>query len=102
KALVQGTFDTTARTLALTVDAPALALTAAPFGDRLAGLGGEVSLAASLEGTFDHPQAMLTLCGPAREIADRSLGEGGRGEILATWDGESVRAAGSLLGLLTV
>jgi autotransporter translocation and assembly factor TamB len=102
KALVQGTFDTAARTLSFTVDAPALSLAAAPFRDQLPGAAGDLSLAASLDGTFDHPQAMVTVRGKGLEIADRPLGENGQAELVASWDGASVSAAGSLLGLLTL
>ncbi|HTQ78640.1 MAG TPA: translocation/assembly module TamB domain-containing protein, partial [Thermoanaerobaculia bacterium] len=101
RALVQGSFDTAARTLSFTVDAPALSLAAPPFRDLARGVGGELSLEATLDGTFDHPQAMVSARGQGVELADRMLGEGGRAELLATWDGESVRAAGSLLGLVT-
>ncbi|HZF08563.1 MAG TPA: translocation/assembly module TamB domain-containing protein [Thermoanaerobaculia bacterium] len=101
KALVQGTFDTAAKAFSFTLDAPALSLTAPPLRDLLPGIGGEVSLAASLDGSPDHPQAMVSARGQGLEIAGRTLGDEGRAELSATWDFAAVRAAGSLLGLVT-
>ncbi|HEV7516612.1 MAG TPA: hypothetical protein VGR07_09965, partial [Thermoanaerobaculia bacterium] len=101
RARVEGSFDTAAKTLSFTLDAPALALTAPPFRDRLSGLAGELALTAAVDGSLDHPQAKVTARGQRLALAGQPLGDQGRAELLANWDGESVRASGSLLGLVT-
>jgi hypothetical protein len=101
RALVQGTFDTAAKTLSFTLDAPALSLAAPPFRDRLSGAGGEISLAAAVDGTLDRPRAKVTVHGQRLALAGRPLGEQGKADLLADWDGESLHASGSLLGLVT-
>ena len=89
--------------LDLTVDAPALALDAEPLRRYLGGqISGQVSLAATVGGTLERPDAMLVLHGRDLELAGRRLGAPGEEtEALVTWDGATLRATGSALGLAT-
>jgi hypothetical protein len=103
RARVAGSFDTTAETLAFTVDAPALSLAAPPFRDLLPDTTGTFALNASVDGTLDRPQVKLTARGQSLALAGQPLGEGGdigKAELQASWDGATVHASGSLLGLL--
>jgi hypothetical protein len=97
---VAGSFDTTAETLAFTVDAPALSLTAPPFKDLAPGTTGNFSLNAAVDGTLDRPQVKLTARGQSLALAGQPLGDGGKAELEASWDGSTVHTSGSLLGLL--
>lgn len=102
RAFVQGTFDTAAKTLDFTLEAPALSLAAAPFGEQLPGAVGAVALMGAIRGSLDHPQAMLAAHGQGVSLAGRSLGEGGKVDLLANWDGATLHASGTLPGLLTL
>lgn len=108
--LVTGAFDGTpgrpgGGTLDFTIDAPSLSLTADPFREALGGrLGGQVSVAAVIGGTLERPEATVRVLGSGLELAGRALGENGRSgtaQALVAWDGESLRATGSLLGLIS-
>ena len=98
--LVQGRLDRAAERLSLVVDAPGLSLAEEPLATYMRGLSGEATLAASFEGPLARPAATLRLAGSGLTLAGRPLGEAGRAEVLATWDGSAVHASGSLLGLL--
>ena len=101
RAMVEGSFDTAAKTLAFTVAAPTLSLTAPPFRDLAQGTAGNFSLAATVNGSLDHPQVMVSARAQDLALAGQPLGEGGKAELVATWDGAAVHASGSLLGLVT-
>lgn len=97
---VAGTFDTESKVLDLTVDAPSLSLAADPLRQALGGeIEGRASLAAAIGGTLDRPQGTATLRGTGLTVSGRPLGETGSAEAMATWDGASLTASGSLLGL---
>jgi len=90
---------TGAGSLDLYLEAPDLALTAAPFTGLLGqGLSGQLAVRGVFGGTLEDPTAELTL--DARELAVGSqiLGEAG---AEAHWAGGELRASGSLLGLIT-
>lgn len=98
--LVAGSFDTESKALDLTVDAPGLSLAADPLRQALGGeVDGRATLAAAIGGTLDRPQATVTLRGTGLTVSGRPLGETGSAEAMATWDGASLTASGSLLGL---
>lgn len=87
--------------LDLTLDAPALALNAEPLrryvGDQITG---ELSVAASVGGTLERPDAMVVVRGRNLTLSGRPLGTPGQeAEALVTWNGEALRATGDLLGL---
>jgi len=94
--------------LDFTVDAPSLALGAPPFRDLLAGrLDGRMAVGAVVGGTLDRPEATIRVMGtqldlgtPARVSAPEENGSGTAQALLA-WDGDSLRATGSLLGLVS-
>ncbi|HWM92322.1 MAG TPA: translocation/assembly module TamB domain-containing protein [Thermoanaerobaculia bacterium] len=98
--LVAGTFDTETKAMDLTVDAPELSLAADPFRDLLGGeVNGLAALTAVIGGTLDRPEGIASLRGNNLVLAGRALGEAGTAQAVATWDGESLTATGSLLGL---
>lgn len=100
--LVSGSFDTESKALDLTVDAPELSLAAQPFHDLLGGnVTGQAAVAASIGGTLDRPSGTATVRGTRLAVAGRPLGEAGEAQAGATWDGETLTASGSLLGLAT-
>lgn len=108
--LVRGTFVAAPAgqeggTLDFTVDAPELSLAADPFRQITGGrLEGRTSVAAVIGGTFNRPEATVRVLGSGLALAGRPLGEdGGSGtaQALVSWDGRSLRATGSLLGLVT-
>jgi uncharacterized protein involved in outer membrane biogenesis len=100
--LVQGGLDQVTERLDLTVDAPALSLAAAPLseltGDQLAG---RLSLAAAVSGTLARPQATVELKSSGLALSGRTIGDAGAAQALLSWDGETVHATGSFLGLAT-
>jgi translocation and assembly module TamB len=80
-----------------------LSLTAPPFKDLAQGTTGNFSLLASVDGTLDRPRVKVTAHGQSLALDGQPLGEGGdigKADLQADWDGESLQAAGSLLGLL--
>jgi hypothetical protein len=102
--LVSGSFDTESKALDLTVDAPELSLAAQPFRDLLGDLGGvtgQASVAASIGGTLDKPSGTASVRGTRLAVAGRPLGQAGEAQAGAMWDGETLTASGSLLGLAT-
>jgi translocation and assembly module TamB len=99
--LVSGSFDTESKALDLTVDAPELSLAAQPFRDLLGNVTGMASVAASIGGTLDKPSGTASVRGTRLAVAGRPLGEAGEAQAGATWDGETLTASGSLLGLAT-
>jgi hypothetical protein len=93
--------------LDFTLDAPSLALAQPPFRDLLGGrLGGSMAIGAVIGGTLDRPEATVRVVGTQLELAGRRLGqagadgEDGTAQALLAWDGENLRATGSLLGLI--
>jgi hypothetical protein len=102
--LLSGSFDTESKAVDLTVDAPELSLAAQPFRDLLGGVGdisGQASVAAVIGGTLDRPSGTATVRGTNLAVAGRALGEAGETQAGATWDGETLTASGSILGLAT-
>jgi translocation and assembly module TamB len=109
--LASGVFDGAAAgpdgggTLDFTVDAPALALAAPPFRDLLGGrLDGRLAIGAVIGGTVERPEATVRLVGTQLALAGRPLGENGNpgtAQALLAWDGDNLRATGSLLGLVS-
>jgi translocation and assembly module TamB len=102
--LVSGSFDTESKAVDLTVDAPELSLAAQPFRDLLGNLGGitgQATVAATIGGTLDRPSGTATVRGTHLAVAGHPLGEAGEAQAGATWDGETLTASGSLLGLAT-
>lgn len=103
--LVSGSFDTESKAVDLTVDAPELALAAPPLrdllGGNLGGVTGQAAVAATIGGTLDRPSGTATVRGTRLAVAGRPLGEAGEAQAGATWDGETLTASGSLLGLAT-
>jgi hypothetical protein len=97
--LVSGSFDTESKAVNLTVDAPELSLAAQPFRDLLGDVSGQASVAAVIGGTLDRPSGKATVRGTRLAVAGRPLGQAGEAQAGATWDGETLTASGSLLGL---
>ena len=106
---VTGTFDTApGGRLDFSLDAPQLSLAAEPFRDALDGrLTGTMAVAAVLGGTLQRPEATVRVFGSGLALAGRPLGsdkEGGQSgtaQAFLSWDGQSLQATGSLLGLVT-
>jgi translocation and assembly module TamB len=100
---VNGTYDGTQ--LNFNLDAPQLSLAAEPFRDALGGkLAGRMSVAAVLGGTVDRPEATVRVQGSELALAGRPLGAAGTpgtAQALVSWDGRSLQATGSLLGLVS-
>ncbi len=92
-------------TLDFTVDAPSLALAAPPFRDLFGGrLDGRMAVGAVIGGTLERPEATVRVMGTELALAGRPLGENGSpgtAQALLAWDGENLRATGSLLGLVS-
>lgn len=112
--LVSGSYDGTpglerGGSLDFTLDAPQLNLAAEPFGGALAGrLAGRMSVAAVVAGTVDRPEATVRVFGSDLALAGHPLaGDSGSGggvgtaQALLSWDGRSLQATGSLLGLIS-
>jgi translocation and assembly module TamB len=108
--LVSGTYDGTpgqegGGSLDFTLDAPQLSLAAEPFAGALGNrLTGRMSVAAVVGGTVDRPEATVRVFGSGLALAGRPLGsDGGSGnaQALLSWDGRSLQATGSLLGLVS-
>jgi autotransporter translocation and assembly factor TamB len=102
---VAGAFDGTQ--LSFNLDAPQLSLAAEPFRDALGGrLAGRMSVAAVVGGTVDRPEMTVRVLGSDLALDGRVLGnqEGkepaGTAQALLSWDGRSLQATGSLLGLV--
>jgi hypothetical protein len=97
-----GTWNRATGTLAFQVTGDDLALDRPPFSELVPGeLAGSVDLVATVEGTVDRPRVAARLDAEGLEIAGRPLGEGGGASLIARWDGETVEATGSLLGLVS-
>jgi len=104
---VTGAFDGTR--LSFNLDAPQLALAAEPFRDALGGrLTGRLSVAAVAGGTVDRPEVTVRVLGDSLALDGRLLGDPGNGsgkdgtaQALLSWDGRSLQATGSLLGLVS-
>jgi hypothetical protein len=113
--LVTGTYDGTpgregGGSLDFTLDAPQLALAENPFRDALGGrLSGRMSIAAVVGGTVDRPDATVRVFGSGLSVAGHPLDDGsgganagtGNAQALLSWDGRSLQATGSLLGLIS-
>ncbi|HEX6201772.1 MAG TPA: translocation/assembly module TamB domain-containing protein, partial [Thermoanaerobaculia bacterium] len=97
-----GTWNRATGTLAFQVTGDGLALDRPPFSELVPGdLAGRVDVAATVEGTVDRPRVAAQLVASDLAIAGRPLGDEGRATLLARWDGETVSANGSLLGLVS-
>ncbi|HEV7669634.1 MAG TPA: translocation/assembly module TamB domain-containing protein [Thermoanaerobaculia bacterium] len=102
-----GRIDRASGSLALGLEAPDLDLAAEPFASLLGGKGtgseitGRGSIHASVSGTLDHPEATITARATGLTLDGRPLAKGGPSQLVANWDGETVEAHGSLLGLAT-
>lgn len=97
-----GTWNRATGTLAFQVAGDGLALDRPPFADLVPGdLEGRVDLAATVEGTVDRPRVAAQLVASDLAIGGQPLGDEGRATLLARWDGETVSATGSLLGLVS-
>lgn len=97
-----GTWNRATGTLAFQVTGDGLALDRPPFAELVPGeLAGRVDLAATVEGTVDRPRVAARIVARDLGIAGRPLGDEGRATLLARWDGETVSATGSLLGLVS-
>jgi hypothetical protein len=102
RILVVGGLDRKTDAISFTVDAPSLSLAAEPFRSALGGnVTGRLTLAAAIQGTTDRPGATVSLRGTDLALSGRPLGQQGTAEAVASWDGETVKASGSLLGLAT-
>lgn len=115
--LVTGTYDGTpgregGGSLDFTLDAPQLSLAADPFRGALDGrLTGSMSVAAVVGGTVDRPDATVRVFGSGLSIAGHPLTGGdanggadagaGNAQAILSWDGRSLQATGSLLGLVS-
>ena len=108
--LVSGSYDGTpglegGGSLDFTLDAPQLSLAAEPFRGALDGrLAGRMSVAAVVGGTVERPEATVRVFGSDLALAGHPLaGESGSGtaQALLSWDGRSLQATGSLLGLVS-
>jgi hypothetical protein len=97
--LVSGSFDTESKALDLTVDAPELSLAAQPFRDLLGDISGQAAVEAAIGGTLDRPSGTASVRGTHLAVAGHPLGQAGEAQAGATWDGETLKASGSLLGL---
>ncbi len=98
----RGTIDRANERLNLAIEAPALDLAQEPLRSILGGdLSGRAALHATVVGTFDAPDARLTLRAIELAFAGRPLGAGGASQLIAEWDGSQVTAQGSLVGLAT-
>jgi autotransporter translocation and assembly factor TamB len=105
--LVTGTYDGTpgrggGGSLDFTLDAPQLSLAADPFRGLLGGgVTGRMSVAAVVGGTVDRSEATVRVFGTGLALAGRPIGGDGAGnaQALLSWDGRSLQATGSLLGL---
>jgi autotransporter translocation and assembly factor TamB len=104
---VNGAFDGTR--LSFNLDAPQLSLAAEPFRDALGGrLTGRMSVAAVVGGTVERPEVTVRVLGDSLALDGRVLGDQGGGQgkdgtaqALLSWDGRSLQATGSLLGLIS-
>ena len=105
RLLAHGSFERAGGGLDLTLDAPAVELGAEPVAGllRLPGLTGRVALMATAGGTLERPTATLSLRGQGLSYGGRQLAGAAAGEaqVVASWDGELVRAQGTVGNLLT-
>ncbi len=85
--------------LDFTVDAPRLALAAPPLRDLFGGtLEGRMAVGGVIGGTLERPEATVRVVGSQLGL---EAGGGGTAQALLAWDGDSLRATGSLLGLIS-
>ncbi len=93
--LVAGSFDTESKAVDLTVDAPEVSLAAEPMRGLLGGeLSGTASVEAVIGGTLDRPSGTASVRGAGLTYAGRPLP--GEAQAVASWDGETLTASGSL------
>ncbi len=98
-----GRIDRRSEAIQLAAAARSLDLAAEPFASLLGdtGLAGRGSVNASVTGTLAYPEAVLTTRAESLTLDGKPLARGGSSELVAHWDGETVEAHGSLLGLAT-
>lgn len=92
--LVAGSFDTESKAVDLTVDAPEISLAAEPMHSFLGDLAGRASVSAVIGGTLDRPSGTASVRGTGLTYAGRPLP--GEAQAVASWDGETLTASGSL------
>ncbi len=104
KLLAHGSFDRAGGGIDLTLDSPALDLAGEPLAGRLhlPALAGRVALMAAIGGNLDRPRATLSLRGNGIAYDGRLLAgdAAGTAQVTVNWDGELVRASGTLGSLL--
>lgn len=72
-----------------------------PLAELLPGsLQGRVALVAEVGGTVESPAVELVSATRGLRVDGRTLGEDGVARLAATWDGDTLRADGSLLGVV--
>jgi autotransporter translocation and assembly factor TamB len=104
KLAVSGSFDRGNDGIELTLDGPALDLTAPPLAELLpvSGVAGRVALMATVGGSLERPRAQVSLRGHDLAWSGRKL-EGtppGEAQVVVDWDGDLVRGSGTLGSLL--
>jgi hypothetical protein len=93
--LVAGSFDTESKAVDLKVDVPEISLAAEPMRGLLGGeLAGKAAVAAVIGGTLDRPSGTAGVRGTGLTYAGRPLP--GDAQAVASWDGETLTASGSL------
>lgn len=96
-----GTWNRATGAIAFQATGDDLALGLPPFSELVPGdLAGLVDVVATVEGTVGRPRVAARLVARDLSIAGRTLGDEGRATLVARWDGETVVANGSLLGLV--
>lgn len=96
-----GTWNRETGAIAFQASGDDLALGLPPFSELVPGdLAGLVDVVATVEGTVERPRVATRIVARDLTIEGRPLGDEGRATLVARWDGETVAANGSLLGLV--
>jgi hypothetical protein len=106
KLLAHGSFDRAGGAIDLTLDAPDVNLAAEPVAGLLHApdLAGRATVMATIGGTLDRPRATASLRTQGLSLSGRPLGGGaaaGEAQVTVDWDGELLRAGGTVGDLLT-
>ncbi|HEX2164678.1 MAG TPA: translocation/assembly module TamB domain-containing protein, partial [Thermoanaerobaculia bacterium] len=97
-----GTWNRATGSLAFQVTGDGLLLDRPPFAKRVPGeLSGAVDVLATVEGTVERPRVAAEIAARDLALAGQPLGDEGDARVVALWDGDSVTARGSLLGLVS-
>jgi len=99
EATLEGTMAFPGHELRMTVAASSLDTGKPPLAELLGGVQGGLSFAGTIEGTLDRPAIRGDVVGERLALAGRTLGEDGRAALHVDWNGQQLRADGSLLGL---